>query len=65
MLSKINQAQKAKYFHVLSHCVVRRTAKKKKERKKQTSLSSDNVAEGRGWHSTEIKLKNVNMKKIT
>jgi hypothetical protein len=33
--------------------------------KKQASLCSDNVAAGRGWHSREIKLKNLNIKKFT
>jgi hypothetical protein len=28
-----------------------------KKKKRQTSLCSDNVAVGRGWHSREIKLK--------
>jgi hypothetical protein len=37
----------------------------RRARKKITSLCSDNVAGGRRWHSREIKLKNLNMKKVT
>jgi hypothetical protein len=28
-------------------------------------MDSDNEAGGRGWHSREIKLKNLNVKKVT
>jgi hypothetical protein len=35
----------------------------KREREKQASPCSDNVAGGKGWHSSEIKLKkNLNVK---
>jgi hypothetical protein len=37
----------------------------KTKKKKQTSLCSDNGAGERRWHSREIKLKNLNMKKVT
>jgi hypothetical protein len=33
------------------------TGRRAKKKKRQTSLCSDNVAVGRGWHSREIKLK--------
>jgi hypothetical protein len=34
-------------------------------RRETDRLSSDKVVVGRGWHSREIKLKNLNVKKVT
>jgi hypothetical protein len=37
----------------------------KRIKRKQTGLSSDKVARGKGWHSREVKPKDSKVKKVT